>query len=251
MELQMNYNYSSLVAAYQCQEYYKYRYIDQIKQDEILSGDLLFGSAIHYALEQYLIDKSNIVHEFQVYWSNATKKKVSYGRFSAIDLSTQAEILLERFVRLHAKKIVPKELEQTFHGTVGEFSVYGTPDCIGEFEGVMSIIDFKTSGYRYNKDRIKVSEQMVMYAHLAEQCKQYQIKQLVYIVFIKGKEPSIQILKQELTDSVKELLLTNIKAQIYALEKIRLDNERYTRNTGNCIRGEIVCPFFKKCWEGK
>lgn len=245
-----SYNYSSLVSAYQCQQLYKYLYLDKIKPEVEQSGDMAFGSAIHFALEQHLRDGDDIVNSFEVYWNGEVKNNLKYGRYKHEELREMGIVLLERFKRLHAKKIKPIQLETRLYGELKGESVEGTPDCIGEFEGIKSIIDFKTSGVRYHKDKAQISEQMTLYNHLYNPD---EILQYVYIVFIKGQTPSIQIVKYTpcLTEFTK--MLENIETQINQLEILQGANNPvlYSRNTSQCIRGEIMCPFFDKCWRTK
>lgn len=243
-----SYSFSSLSAAYSCQQLYKYKYIDKITVPFEQTGDMAFGSAIHFALEQYLTDRSNPVDSFDVYWANIATKGLKYGRYKHLELAHMAHALLPRFIRLHSSKLEPLQIEKRLFKKVGEFDVEGTPDCVGMFEGKMSVIDFKTSGYRYNKDKALVSEQMVLYAYMAMQELNIVIDQIVYMVFIKGSIPTIQIIKHDINSDTVDDCAANVLQQIDDIERRLAGNHKFTRNTNNCIKGEIICPFFDKCW---
>lgn len=243
-----SYNYSSLVSAYSCQQLYKYQYIDKVKPlDSTLSGDMAFGSAIHFALENYYQDGDDLVNSFNIYWEAEKSKPLKFGRYNHEALSDMGTVLLERFKRLHVDKIKPIKIETRLYGTLNGNNIEGTPDIIGEFEGKPSVIDFKTSGSRYHKDKARLSEQMALYNYLSDST---DIKQFVYIVFIKGSAPTIQIVKHQPTEKELYTLMANIHNQIKELEaKTKVDLPTYSRNTSNCIKGEIICPYFKNCWK--
>ena len=64
-----SYSYSQLQAAYRCNRYFKLLYIDKLVPKVAKSGDLVFGSAIHFAIEQYFLHQADIVDSFRVYWA--------------------------------------------------------------------------------------------------------------------------------------------------------------------------------------
>lgn len=247
-----SYSYSQLQAAYRCQTYYKLLYVDKLIPTVPKNADLMFGSAVHFALEQYLTSSADIKEAFHIYWDRECEK-LSYGRFKQGELETQADILLTRFVNLHAKKIKVKQLEQRLYGTLHGDSnslikVEGTPDLIGEYSGKLSIIDFKTAGYRYPNEKIFLNEQMYLYSHLARQNK-FDIEQIVYIIFIKGSVPSIQTLVRPLDIVELDKVLVNIKAQCLQLDNLHKTNQ-WSYNSNSCKMGARQCDFFEQCWKG-
>jgi hypothetical protein len=240
------FNYSSLSAAYQCQQYYKYTYIDGLKTPQ--NGDLAFGSAVHFAVEQSLMNEEDPVADFQVYWENVKKQDLKYGRYKHDDLSNMGEIFVSRFHNKYRKRIEPRLVEQELHTD----TFRGTPDCVGEYEGVMSVIDFKTSSTRYNASRAFLSEQMHLYAHLAKETQGIDVKQLVYVVFLKSNtSPIIQVVSEEFNAEHAKRLLDNTKLQRDDLLKKEVDNTPFSRNLSNCIHGEFKCHFYDKCWKEK
>jgi len=198
-----SYSYSQLQAAYRCNRYFKLLYVDKLKPTiTSKSADLVFGSAVHFSLENYLKDGDDPVESFKAYWTPETPN-LEYGRHNQACLESNAEALLPRFVRLHAKKFTVHQTEERLFGTLREGSkvrLEGTPDLLGDYEGIPSVVDFKTAGYRYPKEKIFLNEQMFLYAHLARQ-QGYPVKQLVHIVFIKGNTPSIQTLTLEIEET--------------------------------------------------
>ena len=247
-----SYSYSMLSAAYRCNRYFRLVYVDKLKPTAITkSADLVYGSSIHFALENYLKDGDDPVESFKAYWAPEAAN-LEYGRHIQGCLESNAETLLSRFVRLHAKKFKVHQMEERLYGTIREGSTVrleGTPDLLGEYEGTPSVVDFKTSGYRYPKEKIFLNEQMFLYAHLARQAG-YNVKQLVYYVFIKGNTPSIQTLALPLEDDYLKKVLANIEIQCDNLDKLR-ESGQWSYNSNSCQMGERKCDYFEHCWKTK
>lgn len=224
---------------------YKYLYIDKLAREEKESGDLKFGTAIHLGLEVILSKQGNGLDDFNLFWDLEKNKDNQYSRNDWAALKEQGEKLLTRFERLHAKKFKPVAQEQLLKGQFGSIKLFGTPDFIGEYEGVPSVIDFKTAGYRYEEQKLVLSEQLYLYAFLAKQVLGYDVKQLVYKVFIKGNEPSIQTLKVDLDPLVMIKILDNIHLQALELDQKEKHNT-FTKNPVNCSGGK--CAFPERCY---
>jgi len=85
----------------------------------------------------------------------------------------------------------------------------GRVDCIAEFDGVLSIIDFKTSD-KYKKEEYLYDYyvQECAYALCLQERYGIQVKQLVTIVAIEDSNPqvSIQPVRKEYLDSLLEYI---------------------------------------------
>lgn len=241
------FSYSALSAAFKCNQYYKHLYVDKLKIPGPESIDMHFGTAIHAGLQASL-EAADGLKVFELYWSSVKKSEFNQSRFNWDDLLSQGRILIERFNRLHAKKFkIVHEMETRLFGKLHGISIEGTPDFVGEFEGEPAIVDFKTSGYRYHKDRLIVADQLHLYSELATQNFNFNPKQLVYLVLVKGREPSIQILKRIYNADEHYSILNNVHTQ--ALELSTKIN--FTKNTRNCIVNSTKCEYFDTCWSGK
>lgn len=242
-----SFNFSAFTSYRRCQKLFQYVYIDKLKQETALSGDMQFGQAIHLGIETYL-EGDNGTDAFNIFWDMEKSKGNAYGRFGWEDLRDQGQRLLDLFQKRHMKKFEVFQMEQRLYGQYGDIAFEGTPDVVGKFEGVESIIDFKTSGYRYHKDKIKTAEQLYLYAHLAITKLNYPVKQLVYFPLIKGMTPSIQtaqVIKYKQIDC--EMVLDDLRYQ--AKEMLEAQEKKvFTRNRQSCIVGEVRCPFFEKCY---
>jgi hypothetical protein len=241
-----SFNYSALTTALRCNQLFKYLYVDKITPEGPDSGDMKFGTAIHMGVEGILMGGTGL-EDFELFWDVEKSKDNKFGRYGWQELREQGLTLLSRFERLHAKKFNVYQMEQRLYGSIGDIRVEGTPDFVGEFEGKKSIVDFKTSGTRYNKNKIKTAEQLMLYAHLAEQQLAYKAEQIVYVVFVKGSTPSIQCLSASLTRDSLNDILENVKRT--ALDLInKQESGSFIKNRSNCVMGENTCQFFEKCY---
>ena len=85
----------------------------------------------------------------------------------------------------------------------------GRVDCIGEFDGVLSVIDFKTSKRPKKKEDIdNYFAQCVAYACMYEELVGVGIEQIVIIMAVEGSEPLLFI---EKTADYLNILLEYIK----------------------------------------
>lgn len=231
--------YSGIQAYTGCQQKYKFQYIDKLEGDS--SVDLHFGSALHAGLEAYF-KLSDSLKAFNNYMSDIPNNATA-SRYSVEQLTDMGAIFIERFIRLHAKKYNPKFIEKSMQFEVLGHSFHGTADVIGLYEGVPSVVDFKTSGYRYSDRKILSNQQMPLYAHAAKTTLNYPVEQLVYVVFIKSATaPSIQVQKRPITQEEINNSLAEVKIvcdDIVSKEQSGL----YLKNRGNCE----YCPYFERC----
>lgn len=240
-----SFSYSMIKAALKCNQYYKLVYIDKLKSDEPESGDLHFGTAMHGAIEELI--QVGTYTSFNAYWDSLDAPTIAWGRFGYGELREQAQTLLERFQRLHMRKYKPREQEiRIKYQYLPLLGFEGTPDFVGDVDGVPSVVDFKTAGYRYDKDLIKVSDQLYLYAYLALS-KGLPVHQLVYTVLIKGKEPSIQTIIEPLNEGKMLAIVENLAT---IAEEVAM-KETFTRNHNQCIVGQYKCNMFKICHKEK
>jgi hypothetical protein len=226
-----------------CPKMYKLRHLDKIKV-ESRSIDTEFGTALHMGLNQILTGEGDGILLFNTYWESIKGVKLTQFKFGWDALKEMGPVFLDRFKRLHAKHITLFKGEERMFATVSGHEMEGTPDALGEYKGIPSIMDFKTSSSRYKNEKIISDDQMPSYAHYAKTHYGYEPKQKVYIVFIKDfKNPSIQVCVSELTtDNIQ----SSIDNMISEIEEIKAKNH-FTQNRSSCVRGPIVCPYWEIC----
>lgn len=238
-----SYNYSALQSAYTCLKKFKLLYVDKIKAPVPESADLHFGTAVHAGAQAFLEGQDG-VEVFRAYWESEKDKDRRYGRFDWAALSNQGEGLLAKFERFHLKKFKVFKLEERIYTQIEDVRLEGTPDFVGEFEGVPCILDFKTTGYNYVREKLICNEQMPLYQVMAKQEWGYDAKQLIYFPFVKGDNYKIQrALKLDVNPEHVQATVRNVLAVCRELDK-RIE---FHENRASCLIGQNKCEYFDLC----
>lgn len=251
----VGYSYSMLSAYMACAYKYKCLYVDKLDFGQPASGDMSFGTAVHLGLNDCL-SGGNGTDLFLAYWDTEKEKELRYGAFDWAKLRELGITFIERFIRLHASKLKPVSMEQRLRGTFANgVAAEGTPDFVGDYDGVPSVLDFKTSFREYDHSKLLSNPQLYLYAELARQVLGYEAKQVVYKVFIK-KDQRIQTLVEPI-DPVRmsrmlDMLGTYAKEAELLAEGARagvvLTEADYPRNHNACINGSFLCDSYEHCW---
>lgn len=242
-----SHSYSQISTAYRCGQLYKYIHVDKLQSKDPASGDMKFGTAIHMGVEAILTGNMAYLELFNLFWDIEKNQNNKYGRFGWAELKDQAEVLLTRFDRLHKKKFVVQEMEQRLYGSIDDVKVEGTPDFIGLYEGKKTVVDFKTSGSRYDKAKITASEQLCLYSYLAKQSRGFHAEQIAYVVFVKGPQPSIQCISETINEGRVLAVLANVRQQAKDIE-YKIANNTFTRNYANCVGYGQKCLHYAECF---
>lgn len=240
-----SYWFSALRTYLECPELYKATHIDKVVPTEA-SLDMEFGSAMHLGLEKLLKGEDGKLY-FDTYWKSIEGQDLKRYRFDWKCLEYNGHVFLDRFARLHQKHFAPKFMEERIFTELKGKKLEGTPDMLGNYRGVPSVVDFKTASTKYEKEMIVCEEQLSFYAALAIKALEYRPEQKVYVVFNKSyKKPSISVLKKELTEYNINSTMDNMMAVIEQIEA-----KKFYRNTHNCVKGSSVCPNFNRCFGDK
>jgi hypothetical protein len=236
--------FSKLADARKCLRFYEEKHIKGTPVPVNKTGDLEFGTAMHLGINEILLGREGL-DVFDMYWD--TCKDAEFDRYNHANYKEMAEVFLTRFARLHAKKFKPHMMEERMYTTLGPHKHEGTPDFLGDFEGVPSVVDFKTSGTRYNNLKVVIDTQMPLYAVYAKQALSYEAKQVVYVVFIKSTTaPSIQILKRPLTQSDYNDTIISVVEECDDL----VSRKVFPKNPSNCLAYNRECPYLETCFKG-
>lgn len=240
----MSFSYSALSTALKCNKLYQYLYIDKLKPEEPESLNLHFGTAMHAALNAELMGTSG-QETFDAYWESIRTLEFGQERYSYAEYPRMAEEFLRKFVKLHRPHLELLHGEQRLYGTLpGGTAVEGTPDLVARYKGAVVLIDFKTSAKRYHRFQVSCSDQLMLYAYLTEQQLAVKLEKIVYMVFVKGDDCTIQLQVRDLKEGEIHERVTNFERLISAVSYSGPD---YPRNFASCITGERVCPFYTKC----
>jgi CRISPR/Cas system-associated exonuclease Cas4 (RecB family) len=235
----MNNRYSAIQTAYTCYYKYKLQYIDKLEVPED-SGDMAYGTGVHLAMQAHFEGDDPLV-AFNIYWDSLKDKPLRYTRDNWESLKTKGDVFITRWLRLHSKYYRPLYVEQRIATTIQGFGIEGTPDFVGYYKDVLSIVDFKTSAQKYDKRKIISNEQMMIYAKMVKDVYDLDVKQLVYSVFVKQPEPSIQVITLELTQAKLNDMISNVGLMLKDLST----RTEFPKNRTGCQ----YCSFFEKCYQ--
>ena len=238
-----SYSYSMLSTALRCNRLYQYLYIDKLKPDEPESLSLHFGTAIHAGINSLLEGGDGAA--YRAYWASVADKSFAIARHSYDDLGQMGDVFIDRFTRLHLKHLKAHSTEtRLYHETDPTLKLEGTPDFVGDYKGKLSVLDFKTSATRYPDDKVTASDQLMLYAFLAQQSLNIKIEQLGYMVFIKTKEPSIQV---QIIDLDQEELAHRIQNILLQCRQLSEQDQPMVQNHNACFDYGHKCAFFDRC----
>lgn len=235
------YSFSKISTAQVCLERYRLEWIEGIKAKD-QSGTMMFGTAVHLALAEYFQGGDGICH-FTTLWDNLDPSKFVWEDYNHKYLRELGPRLLGKFEKAYLKHIKPIIIEERQFGVLGGFKYEGTPDLVCEFKGVPTVVDFKTSRYRYDEEKILLADQLIGYAHLLKQNNIYNPKQIMYVVFCKQTESVQKPLIKELTDEFYQAKIKHIAAWIKEIES----RKTFPKNPRSCMMGKFICPHFERC----
>ena len=238
----MIHRYSGIETSMRCMRKFKLDYIDKLPQHGQAQIELGFGTGLHMALQASL-EGDDARHAFETYWQSMAKD-YTHEKFRYKDYAIKGREFIRKFEKMHKKDLTPAYLEQTLKARIQGHDFEGTPDFIGLYRGVPSILDFKTSQSPYIREKALSNPQMPLYAELAREALGYDAKQIVYLVFVKSstsiQTPIVEPLSKELLQRAVE----GVILQAETLEKATSHPKNFTA----CIMGSRVCSRFKTCY---
>ena len=141
------------------------------------------GTKVHDTIEKYLLNESN-----------------SMGLNALMPDMKEMFMKIRPYLDKHVGMIYG--IEQPLYSDALKIS--GTCDCIAEWDGVLSIIDWKTSNYQKEESYIgNYFMQTSAYAEMFEERTGMPINQVVVAIAVENEEPQIFIKKKE--DYLEEL----------------------------------------------
>lgn len=243
-------SYSGYSTAVQCLRKYKYAYVDKIVPEGPDSGDLLFGSALHSAINACLTGQDGSA-TFEIYWNSYRDKEIEYGRFRWDDLAQIGSGFIRKFFKYHAPKYELKFAEKRLFANYKGVKFEGTPDFYGNYSGRTSLRDFKTSGRNYEPAKATCALQLYLYAYLLLQngvCET-PLQSLGYTVFNKGTG-SIQDLTWDFHEKDMYKALEDLVSYCKGIDSHNsglVKGDWYPRNLNACLDYSRKCPYFSKC----
>jgi CRISPR/Cas system-associated exonuclease Cas4 (RecB family) len=197
----------SAIRTYQtCPLKYYFRYVAGIPE-ETVSASLVFGGAIHAAVEQHFREllagnsPPTLEELREVYcteWNLRSTEVVQFGQGEGRDsLDKLSSQMLEAFQRSDAAQPPGRILgvEETLRGPIiaGLPEILGRLDLLSETEDSLIISDWKTSRSRWSTTQFEdAAEQLILYTELAQDISPGKPFQVEFVVITKTTKPAIQ-----------------------------------------------------------
>lgn len=196
----------SAISTYRtCPLKYFFRYVAGLP-DETVSASLVFGAAIHRAVEHHYRrllagetppSLDELLQEYTREWQHRGGQEVRYSASeSATSLDEAARRLIAHFHASDLAQPVGRVLaiEEDLRGSIDATlpDLFGKVDLICETDTELVITDWKTSRSRWSEQQVDdASEQLLLYAELAHDFAPGKQLRVELVVLTKTKEPHI------------------------------------------------------------
>lgn len=199
-------SFSAIRTYQQCPLRYFFRYIAGMP-DETISASLVFGSAIHRAVEHHFrrqletnspATQEELLGEYRSEWQNQTRPV----RFSRDEHADSFDELANRKIEAFSQSSLAKAegrilgIEESLRGAV----IPGLPDLLGKVDLIIEtpselvITDWKTSRSKYTPDQVDESAaQLLLYGELAKDFAPSKQLRLQFGVLTKTKEVNVDV----------------------------------------------------------
>ena len=208
-------SYSAVRTFQSCPLKYRFRYVDGLAED-CVSSSLIFGSAIHSAVEFYFTQQlsgasapslDTLLDVYQQSWKERAEENIEFGKSETADsLHEMSARMLQKF--LNSELTQPEGriigIEEKFRGVL----IPGLPDLLGyvdlllETEDAVIVRDFKTSRSAWDQQQaVDNSDQLLLYADLVRRVIPGKQLRLQFAVITKTRDPKVQLLETPFDDS--------------------------------------------------
>ena len=198
-------SFSALSLYQRCSLRYFFRYVAQLPEESV-SASLVFGRAIHRAIEFHFKellegkappDLNAMLAEFEVGWNETPAEQIVFPKTETRDsLATLAGRVLVAFQSSDVS--VPRGhilgIEEELRGPIIEDApdLLARLDLLSESEGTLTVTDFKTSKSAWTGDQATDSaEQLLLYSELVRHRFPGLPIRLEFVVFTKAKKVAI------------------------------------------------------------
>jgi putative RecB family exonuclease len=253
-------SYSQISLMRSCPRKFAFSYIEKVPPD-FVSSSLIFGSAIHRALELYyrcrlegtLISKPGMMAAYLNAWRSPEPRpaKPIPVRFNKGEdersLSELADRILTSFLAsplaepkgiiLGIEEEITIELDATLPDLLARV------DLVTETDNALHVIDFKTSRSRWTDQKAQeAGQQLLLYGlSVQDMCRSLgRAIKLHFAIITKAKKPVVQLIPVA-NDGVNSTSLTESVGQIW--QAIQSGNFYPSPSPQNCS----TCPYRSRC----
>jgi hypothetical protein len=235
-------SFSSITSYLSCARAWKFKYLE--KAPTKTSSALAFGSAFHETIQTYLTKPDT---ELLPLWSEAWGKQAERV---TLDESESPEALQNEGIRILSHPKVVYEISTIPRNGVCEYkitlNVPGVPvpiigyiDYIDQDNGLS---DFKTSKASWPEDKAKNSLQPLFYLAAMRQMGERVDLKFRHYVFVKTKEPKVQVLDTTYQPA-QFLFLFSLIQNVWK----SIDAGAHHENPDSWLCNSTYCDFWKLC----
>jgi CRISPR/Cas system-associated exonuclease Cas4 (RecB family) len=217
-------SYSALSLYQQCPLRYYFRYVVGLPERSV-SASLVFGSAIHRAVEHHFNELmagneppnlDALLAEYDRAWQERDPAEVNFGKDD--DLESLAQLATRMLTTFQAHDFSKSNgtiigVEEELRGDIipGCPDVLGRVDLLIENANELVVTDLKTSRSRRSKNQAEDSAgQLLLYSELVKPLIPSKRVRLQFAVLTKTKEPAIDLhevpMDQKRVDRVKRIV---------------------------------------------
>lgn len=200
-------SYSAISTYQQCPLRYYFKYVAGLPE-ETVSASLVFGGAIHAAVQHHfeallagepLPSLEDLLAAYRLAWESRDTGEVAFKKGD--DEQVLQELALRMLVAFQASHIADPEgrilgIEEEL---VGEL-VPGVPDLLARLDLIVetteaiTVTDFKTARSRWSQSRAdEAGTQLLLYQELARELVPGKDVRLQFAVLTKGKLPEVEV----------------------------------------------------------
>jgi putative RecB family exonuclease len=203
---QRDYLSFSAISTYRsCPLRYYFRYVAGLPE-ETVSSSLVFGAAIHRAIEHHFrellagnppVTLADLMAHYRAEWETRATTVIGYGAEQRSALNHLATRMLDAFSK-HPLALPPGQILAIEEEARGKL-VPGTPDLLGRIDLIwetaeeLVISDWKTSRSRWSEDQVlDAAEQLLLYSELVKDFAPGKQIRIEFVVLTKTKDISIE-----------------------------------------------------------
>ena len=220
-------SWSAISTFRQCPLKYRFKYVDNLPEQGV-SSSLVFGVAIHAAVEQFYQaqlsgdlqpDVEKLLYTFRSAWLPHDPDAITFGaKETRESLDELAARMLTAFLASPAASVQGRVLgvEEEIRGMLieGVPDLYGRVDLLTEDSDSLVVTDIKTSRGKWSQEQVEDSgEQLLLYSHLASEIAPGKKLKTRFLIVTKTKEPVVE-------EHVHEVEPAAVKRTLAGVERV-------------------------------
>lgn len=246
-------SYSAITTYQGCPLRYYFRYVAAVPERTV-SASLVFGSAVHRALEHHFNEllagneppsREALRGEYDRHWQTVDRAQVTFGGADEASLGQLVERMFAAFqgseIAQPAGRIIGVEEELRGAIVPGCPDVLGRIDLLVETADALVLTDFKTSRSRWSPAQVSdAAGQLLLYHDLVQDLVPRKPVELRFAVLTKTKNPTLDVHHVPVTSARVDRLQRIVERVWKAIQR---EVFYPAPSAANCS----CCPFREPC----